>query len=228
MDIQPPDYDEIEKQLWRKNGNEVRDLLKNQDSGLLRRIQTFADRFGFDEAEVCGKIDDDFMFACCFAKDAMRTGFHEKEAEKYLRMFPNLIRFFKALPASGKNAKYVNQGGEIVTGKKPSGIKSLDFMWIAGNTRIRCLATHKFTREPGGSQDHQRDELIRLLQMFKDCNNKEIVLFAICDGPYYNEHNLSLLRQHVREEPPYSFACPVGEVPKNVEKLIRRLGGVKE
>ena len=221
MDIQPPDYDEIEKQLWRKNGNEVRNLLKNQDSGLLRRIQTFADRFDFDKAEVCEKIHDDFMFACCFAKNAMRTGFHEKEAEKYLRMFPNLIRFFKVLPASGKNAKYVNQKGEIVTGKKPSGIKSLDFMWIAGNTRIRCLATHKFTREPGGSQDHQRDELIRLLQMFQHCNDENVVLFAICDGPYYDARNLSTLRQHVRKESPYSFACSIGDVPKNVEKLIK-------
>ena len=221
MDIQPPDYEKIEKQLWRKNGNEVRYLLKNQDSGLLRRIQTFADRFGFDEAEVCEKINDDFMFACCFAKDAMRTGFHEKEAEKYLRMFPDLIRFFTSLPASGKNAKYVDRRGNIVTGKKPSGIKSLDFMWIAGNTHIRCLATHKFTREPGGSQDHQRDELIRLLQMFQNCDNENIALFAICDGPYYNARTLSILREHVRKESPYSFACSVGNVPKNVEKLIK-------
>ena len=166
-----------------KNGNEVRDLLENRDSGLLRRIRTFADRFGFDETEVCEKIKNDSMFACCFAKDAMRTGFHEKEAEKYLRMFPDLIRSFTSLPAGGKNAKYIDQRSEIVTGRKPSGIKSLDFMWMAGNTPIRCLATHKFTREPGGSQDHQRDELIRLLQMFQNCDNENIALFAICDGP---------------------------------------------
>ena len=220
MNIQPPDYDRIEQQLWRKNGDEVRDLLNNQDSGLLRRIQTFCDRFGFDETEVYKKINDDFMFACCFAKNATRMGFHEREAEKYLRMFPDLIISLRALPASGKNAKYINQTGNIVTGKKPSEIKSLDFMWRAGNTHIRCFAAHKFTREPGGSQDHQRNELIRLLQMFQNCTDTNTALFAICDGPYYDTRTLSILRQHVREEPPYSFACPVGEVPNNVEKLI--------
>ena len=221
MEIQPPDYDKIEQQLWRKYGDEVRDLLENQDPGLVRRIQTFSNRFGFEETEVCEKINNDFMFACCFAKNATRTGFHEKEAEKYLRMFPNLIRSFRSLPASGKNAMYINRMGNIVPGKKPSEIKSLDFMWIAVDTHIKCFAAHKFTREPGGSQDHQRNELIRLLQTFKNCNDKNTSLFAICDGPYYDARTLSILRQHVRTEPPYSFACPVGDVPKNVEKLIR-------
>ena len=143
MNIQPPDYDRIEQELWRKNGDEVRDLLENQDSGLLRRIQTFCDRFGFDETDVCEKIYDDFMFACCFAKNATRTGFHEKEAEKYLRMFPNLIRSFTALPSHGKNAKYIDRMGNIVTGKKPGEVKSLDFVWVAGNTNIKCFAAHK-------------------------------------------------------------------------------------
>ena len=221
MNIQPPDYDKIEQKLWWKHGNEVRDLLENQDPGLLRRIQTFSDRFGFDETEVCEKIKTDFMFACWFAKNATRTGFHEKEAEKYLCMFPGLIKSFRGLPATGNNAKYINQMGNIITGKKPSGIKSLDFMWIAGDTHIKCFAAHKFTREPGGSQDHQRNELIRLLQMFQNCNENNIALFAICDGPYYDARTLSILRENVRQEPPYSFACPIGEVPKNVEKLIK-------
>ncbi|MDE0317900.1 MAG: hypothetical protein OXM61_23720 [Candidatus Poribacteria bacterium] len=224
MNIPPPDYDKVEKQLWKKHGAEVRDLLNNQDSGLLRRISTFCERFDFDETEVCEKIKNDFMFACCFAKDAKKTGFEEKEAEKYLRMFPNLIQSFRTLPKSGKNAIYIDQQGNMITGKKPTGIKSLDFMWMAGNTHIRCFAAHKVTRESDGAQDHQRNELIRLLQMFEHCNNKEIALFTICDGPYYDKQNLSMLREHERKEPPYSFACPIGDVPKNVEKLLKDLG----
>ena len=221
MDIHPPDYDKVERELWRKHSTEVRDLLENQDPGLLRRIRTFCERFGFDETEVCKKINNDFMFAHCFVKDAGKTGSHQKEAGKYLCKFPNLIRFFETLPGGGNNAKYIDQEGNIITGKKPSGIKSLDFMWIAGSTQIKCFAAHKFTRESGGAQDHQRNELIRLLQSFKGCDNEKIALFAICDGPYYNERTLSMLREHVRKEPPYSFACPIGDVPKNVEKLIR-------
>lgn len=116
MKIQPPNYEEIEQELWRKHGKEVRFLLATGDSGLLRRVQTFCQRFDFNESDVNQKIRDDFMFACCFAKDAVKTGFHQKEAEKYLRMFPNLIRVFRSLPASGKHAKYIDQMGNIITG----------------------------------------------------------------------------------------------------------------
>ncbi len=220
MGIHPPDYDKVERELWKKHGSEVVILLDRQDLGLMRRIRTFCERFGFDEREVCKKIENDFMFACCFAKDAKKTGFEEKEAEKYLRMFPNIMRLFKTLPKSGKNAKYLDENGSIITGKKPTGIKSLDFTWIVGNTHIRCFAAHKVTRESGGAQDHQRNELLRLLQSFNRSTDTKIALFAICDGPYYNEQNLSMLRECTRKEPPYSFACPIGDVPQIVEKLL--------
>ena len=220
MNIQPPDYDRAEQKLREKNKNEVRDLLDKQDSGLLKKISTFANRFGYSEETVCKKIEEDPMFACCFAKDPGKMKVHEKTAATYLGMFPDLIRSFSSLPAGGKRAKYINQTGDIITGQKPDGIKSLDFTWVAGDTDIICFAAHKFTRESGGHQDNQFNELIRLLQAFKGCNDKTIALFAICDGPYYNARTLSILRQHVQNEPPYSFACPVGDVPKNVEKLI--------
>ena len=219
MEIQPPDYDKVEMDLWRKHGSEVIDLLNKQDTGLMRRIRTFCERFGFDDKDVCQKIVDDFMFACCFAKNPTRTKLHEKEAEKYLRMFPNLIHTFRSLPSKGKNAIYIDQNGNIVTGKTQEGIKSLDFMWGVVNTNIICIAAHKFTRERGGSQDHQRNELMRLLEQFKRCDDNKIAFFAICDGPYYDKSILSMLRAHERNAPPFSFACPIGEVPKNVEKL---------
>ena len=222
MEIHPPDYDKIEKELWKKHGTEVRALLAGQNAGLMRRIRTFCKNFDFTEEIVCQKIRDDFMFACCFAKDAKKTGFEEKEAEKYLRMFPDIVQSFKVLPKSGKNAVYLNDKGKIITGKKPTGTKSIDFMWIAGNTSIRCLAAHKVTREKGGAQDHQRDELIRQLQSFQNCTEYDLALFVICDGSYYTGQNLSRLLEHVRNEKPYSFAGPIGDVPHNVKKLISK------
>lgn len=223
MNIQPPDYDKIEKELWLEYAMEVLDLLDNQDTKLLERIQTFANRFDFDETEICQKIKNDQMFAYHFAKNPTRTGFHEKAAGEYLQKFPKL-KSFESLKTKGEKAKYMDQKGNIVTGatKRDSNwSKSLDFMWTAGDTHINCFASHKFTREKGGSQNHQRDELIRLLQMFQHCNEKNIAFFAICDGPYYDQQTLSMLRENVRKEPPYSFACPVDEVHKNVEKLIK-------
>ena len=224
MNIQSPDYDKIEQELWAKYKNEVRDLLRKQDPGLLRRIRTFTANFGFDETEVLEKIEDDFMFACCFTKNPKKTGFYEEAAGNYLKKFPEFIQSFEFLPLKGKNAKYIDQKGNIVTGatkRNPNWSKSLDFMWTVNNTNIKCFGAHKFTGERGGGQNHQRDELIELLKYFKRCSDKKIVLFAICDGPYYTGQNLSLLLQHVQEKPPYSFACPIYEVPKNVEKLIK-------
>ena len=224
MNIQPPDYDRAEQELWEKNKSEVKNLLDKQDSGLLKKIRTFVNRFGYDEETVCKKIEEDPMFACFFAKDPGKMKVHEKAAETYLGMFPDLIRSFSPLSAVGKKAKYINETGGIITGKKPAGIKSLDFTWIAGDTGIVCFAAHKFTRESGGNQDNQFNELIRLLQAFKSCNDKKIALFAICDGPYYDARTLSVLLQHVREEPPYSFACPIDDVPENVKKLLKSWG----
>ena len=63
MKIQPPDYDRAEQELREKNKFEIRGLLDKQDPGLLRRIRTFTDNYGFDEAVVRQKIKDDFMFA---------------------------------------------------------------------------------------------------------------------------------------------------------------------
>lgn len=93
---------------------------------------------------------------------------------------------------------------------------------MAGDTGIVCYAAHKFTREPGGAQDHQRNELIRLLQLFKVSNDNKVALFTICDGPYYDNRTLSILCGHERKESPYSFACSIGDVPKKVEYLISR------
>ncbi len=220
MGILPPDYDKIERELWKKHSNEVQLLLNTQDPGLMKRIRTFCEHFGFGEREVCKKIEDDFMFACNFAKNPTKTRFHEKEAAKYLCMFPNLIQSFISLPAKGKRAIYIDPGGNIVTEKNQEGIKSIDFKWNVANTDIICFAAHKFTREHGGAQDHQGSELMRLLKLFKGCQDKKLAFFAICDGPYYNEQILSNLRQHIRKEPPYSFACPIGDVPQIVEKLL--------
>ena len=138
MNIQPPDYDRAEQELREKNKYKVRDLLDDRDSGLLRRIRTFANDFGFEEALVCEKIRNDNMFACWFAKNPTKMRVHEKTAEKYLRKFPNLIKSFLSLPSRGNNTKYIERSGNIITGKKPRGIKSLDFMWTAGDTNVSC------------------------------------------------------------------------------------------
>ncbi len=225
MNIQPPDYDTAEQELRKKNKDEVKDLLEAQDPGLLKKIRTFVNRFGYDKETVSKKIEDDPMFACCFAKDPGKMKIHEQTAAEYLEnMFPDLIRSFSTLPSGGKNAKYIDPTKKIITEKKPAGTKSLDFTWVAGDTDIICFAAHKFTRESGGHQDNQFNELVRLLQAFKGCKNKKIALFAICDGSYYNAQKLSTLHRYVQKEPPYSFACPINEVFKNVAKLIKSQG----
>ena len=64
MEIHPPNYDKVELDLWRKHGSEVLNLLNENDTGLIRRIRTFCERFGFEEKDVCQKLK---MISCLLA-----------------------------------------------------------------------------------------------------------------------------------------------------------------
>lgn len=47
-----PDYESIEREEWKRNAQQVKGRLANNDPGLAKRIATYIDRFGYDESEV--------------------------------------------------------------------------------------------------------------------------------------------------------------------------------
>ena len=216
-----PDYENLEREAWRANAKQVKLRLSEGDSYLMKRIRKYVDRFGYSETEVKNKIKDDPMFAAWFAKEPRRTGFHQREAGKWLSR-QDVISEFLILPQSGKKACYITsdgeiQNGEILRGRKPS--KSLDFQWLTGSTI--CYAMHKYTLEGGGNQDSQYKEMQALLSNFQSCGDRDSILIVIVDGPYYTEKKMNELQNLTRSYPPCSYAVHLEQVPGILEAYIK-------
>ena len=186
----------------------------------MTRIELFVWRFDRDREEILSKILEDDLFAAWFAKEPRRQSFHERTATAYLSQFPEL-QDFSRLAQTGNNALYIDGHGEIRPGSefhgdKPS--KALDFSWIT-ESGCRCYASHKYTREGGGTQDNQFRDQRTFLRNFQARSTNDTVLFVICDGPYYDDTRMSTLQAHCRTVSPLSYAVHIEEVPELVVQL---------
>ncbi len=206
----PPDYDAIEQQMWRSNAKDVPERLRTNETNLLKRIATFISRFGFSESTVRDKIRSDDMFASHFAIEPRRQSFHEGIAAQWLEELDE-IQNFQTLPKSGKRAYYITSDGEVRRGMKPAPSKSLDFTWVTGSTRF--YAAHKYTKEGGGNQDSQFNEMRLLLEHFMKGMATNTVLIVIVDGAYYTPQRMAELHRFIRTNTPESFALPIQDVP---------------
>lgn len=66
-DLQPPDYDAAEREMWRANAQDVPGLLAVGDANLRGKVETYTRQFGYSVDAVREKIADDPMFAAHFA-----------------------------------------------------------------------------------------------------------------------------------------------------------------
>lgn len=212
----PPDYRKAEIDGWRKNAQSVPIDLYQNNSGLLQKIATFAKKFGYKESEIREKIQSDEMFAAHFAKSPTRQVLHENLAAEWLKTTPGIENFEK-LPASRKNGVFVTTDGEIRKGKDGAPGKSLDFRWTTKERTF--LASHKYTRESGGSQDQQFNEMRDLLRRFLNCRQRNHVLMVIVDGAYYTVSKMHDLRNITRTHDPLSFAVHIEQVPGILDQL---------
>ena len=217
MSAKPPDYDEIERNLWKENASKAPLHLEANDKYILKKIDTFIDGFGYAHSDVSKKILTDPIFAAHFAKVPNRTSFHQKMAAKWLKQLP-LVKHFAILPSHGANAWYVSNDGDLRQDKKVG--KSLDFRWTTGERH--CFAMHKYTKDKGGAQDNQLNEMIALLERFLKCSEKDYVLIVIVDGVYYQGKPLETLAGLTRTKPPESFVTPIEGVPSILKKLKRK------
>ena len=211
----PPDYDKIEKDMWRTNSVRVQKQAADRAENVMKKVDTYVWRFGSSVQAVLDKIANDQMFANWFTKEPRRQTLHEKVAAKWIRELDG-VEGFVDLPNNGKGAYYINSDGEIHEGKP--NFKSLDFMWRSGKST--CYATHKYTKEGGGNQDSQFKEVVATMRRFQNGKvAKNIVLFAILDGPYYTKAKFEEIRSHARTTPPLSYAIPIEELPGIIEQI---------
>ena len=207
----PPDYEGIEKNLWKQNASQVQQCLKDQDEFILKRIETFSWRFDFDIVKVKNKILHDQLFAAHFTKEPRRQKLHENIAAQWLQTRKEITNF-ENLPTSGTGAWYITSDGDLRNNMTRAPTKSLDFKWQTGKYIV--YAAHKYTRESGGNQDSQFMEVKKLLEFFqKGSVNHNIIFLAIVDGPYFTQAKMQDLHRFERVTHPVSKALPIEKVP---------------
>ena len=218
----PPDYEDLETKKRIENLNAVKKDLERNDENLNYKIKIFANGFNFDVEKVKEKIKNDEMFAAHFTKSPRKQRLHEKAAEEYLGKI-SVIKNFQKLSSHGIDSQHISEKGEIVSGKPFSSTftKSLDFSWETGD--YKCFAAHKFTEIRGGAQDNQYNDLGKTLLNYKTGKAKNnIILFIICDGPYYTDNDnekINELIKHTRNEKPKSYVVTIHNIHKILEGL---------
>ena len=176
------DYEQIKHDQLKKNVEN----LKAKD--VIDKIIEFSKRSGYSEIEIAHKIDSDEMFRWFFAKDPIKQNIHELTAISFIKKLDGVQDFKKY----GTNEAFVVNGGVMLgTELKDKQIrpktKSIDFYWKYNG--IEYYASHKYTKDEGGGQTHQYNDLINYI---KECNNssrKNTRFLAIADGKFYDGTN---------------------------------------
>lgn len=219
--IAPPDYAFAEKQARLENAELLRARLTAPD--VVLKIQNWAERYGFEPEFIRFKVLTDDTFALQFIKDPAKQSIHQRVAAEHIRTKIPLVEEFKTPPSGGSKALYVVRGmyveGSTLHAATNNHGKSIDFMWSytkAGKT-LRVFATHKHTKEEGGSQDNQFADIKRFLSEAQSCKNVDVLFLAICDGAYYqNPYNKRATRLQALAEDnpgPRTRACTIGDLP---------------
>lgn len=174
------------KEYKNKVAENVNNVLTELNTEQMRvKIVNWANKFGYSFDAIKEKIINDEIFRCIFAKDPNKQNLHQNLAAKYIESLSRISNF-KILPSGGDNAIYLTNG-KIFEGQKlkhkSKDIKSIDFTW--NTSKYKFYASHKYTNDEGGAQDNQYKDIQDFLNHARDCNEKNVIFLAICDGDYY-------------------------------------------
>lgn len=189
MPIPTPDFEAEFVKAIRKNLKEVLDLLDAGDRGLKQKVSTLSSRFAFVEAEVEKKIRKDVMFRAFFAKDPGKQKLHENIAAAFIGRLP-LVKKFKQLP----NGALQILSGAVMSRKEirergaTRRAKTIDFEWESCGLHV--YASHKYTKQGGGAQDNQYEDLQHFIREANESRIKDALFLAIADGKYYDLKDL--------------------------------------
>lgn len=162
----------------------------------LLKIKNWAEKFGYEIEVVKQKILTDEMFATFFIKDPAKQNIYEKTAVDYLTPYFQGGAFRKVSPA-GTNALFLDEEGRITIERSIECTKSIDFQGFKNNKFY--YITHKYTKESGGAQDNQLNDVKHFLSNAMKSDNSLGYLVAILDGPYYKNKFEELRRVYNKE-----------------------------
>jgi hypothetical protein len=137
--------------------------------------------------------------ASIFIKQPNRQNIFEEYALKKIKAMP-IIKSAKKLSASGKDAIYIVKGNLLKIHNLPERQmhKSIDFDIETINNK-HIYASHKYTKDSGGSQDNQYNDMLNFVKNANESRTKEY-FFAIIDGEYYNSNFVRIVPTSDQEE----------------------------
>lgn len=184
--------DEIKEMRTNNINDVVRNPKKYQD-----KLKKYAERYDFDLNYLQQEILENVHLINHIAKDPQKQNFHEKLVEKYINSNFEEFQEFEILPKNSEKSIYLSNGLVVsrnnLTTKNHT--KSIDFKWKYKNYIV--YASHKYTKDRGGAQDNQYDDVKSFLKHARENINKENLFIAICDGDYYREKKFQELRNLV-------------------------------
>lgn len=217
--IVPPDYIAEEKRARLANAEELRERINEPDTQ--RKIANWAERFSLEPEFVRYKVLTDDTFALQFIKDPGRQSLHQRVAAAHLNSKVPLVQDFQALSSGGPNAEYV-VNGLVVSHQQFQSVqtpgKSIDFKWrFARSGRVlRVYATHKHTKEEGGSQDNQFADVKAFFAQAAPCRDPNTLFLAIVDGEYYQRPARTPRIRELQQghAGPRSAVCTIASLPR--------------
>lgn len=166
----------------------LKEYAKNQE----RRDEKYAEEHDVSLSYIRYKKRTNTDFLLLFAKNPTRETIHQAYAIETIKKNLPYFSSFCALPAGGKNAKYII-GGEIVgqeeRKKAESAVKSIDAEGTISlpGSEIHVYFSLKYTKDAGGAQDNQYADLISFLKEGAKSKEKDVYFVALADGEYYQK-----------------------------------------
>lgn len=209
-------YDKPFKRKMKQNLADVKKSLNEE--WLQKKVKNFSQKFEiFSEKEIFQRIKSDKVAAAFFAKDPSKQGIHEKTAYDFLK---GEFGEGQLLPKSGKNARYV-VNGDISSKRSGKKHKSIDFIFNYKGFVLVC--SHKYTKENGGGQDNQRNDLINFVESAKK-PAEGLIFIAIADGNYYQESSCKNLNEIKKAAKSVRILVTTSEnILNDVNDLIKKL-----
>ena len=164
--------DLVEKKKIEQRQNNLKQVRTEINlSWMQTKIDNFYERQGkiFSKEKIIYEIMNNDIVAALFAKDPSKQNITEKLVTEILHI--------SKLPSQGKNCIRFSETGEIVNTSKPNHTKSADFQ--INNWYI----TQKYTKEEGGAQDNQYNDVIDFLT--KGSISHKVA--ALVDGDYWDQ-----------------------------------------
>lgn len=208
-------FEELKKIQRGINLKEAKEALVKNESWIMKKIENHLERNPFLELdkEYFKKmaLKNDLLLSF-IAKDPSRQNFTEKavfryiedDCKRYLKCFENL---------ANNNSTYVEDGEIVHKATKPTS-KTIDYIGLT-KSNIQIIATQKYTKTSGGSQNLQEMDVKNFIIEADKNNDSEKVFLAIVDGEYYTKDKLDQIRKLITSK--NVFVCHGDEV-KNILK----------